>query len=110
MKANNPSIHHQNDSAVIEKVRIRRPPRYAVVMLNDDFTPMEFVVEVLQSIFYLDHTTSTTLMWEIHTKGKSKCGVFSYDIAVTKVKKVTEMATAAGHPLRCIVEQERGSE
>jgi len=101
-----PSQHIQSDSAVLEKVKITRPPRYSVWMLNDDFTPMEFVVEVLQIVFHLDPALSQRLMWEIHTKGKSCCGIYSYDIATTKAQKAMELATEAGHPLRCIVEKE----
>lgn len=101
-----PSHQVQSDSAVLEKVKVTRPPRYSVWMLNDDFTPMEFVVEVLQAVFHLAPAVSQRLMWEIHTKGKSRCGVYSYDIATTKAKKAMELATESGHPLRCIVEKE----
>jgi ATP-dependent Clp protease adaptor protein ClpS len=77
-------------------------------MLNDDYTPMEFVVEILQVVFRLPITDSTRLMWQIHTEGKAKCGVFSHDVAVTKVRQVTTAATQSGHPLKCIIAVEEG--
>ena len=82
------------------------PPRmYQVVMLNDDYTPMEFVVEVLQKIFSLDRTTATRIMLEVHTKGKGVCGVYTYEIAETKVAQVTGLAQQHQHPLLCTMEE-----
>ena len=75
-------------------------------MLNDDYTPMEFVVEVLQKIFSLDRTTATRIMLEVHTKGKGVCGVFTYEIAETKVAQVHEQAREHGFPLRASMEEE----
>jgi ATP-dependent Clp protease adaptor protein ClpS len=81
------------------------PPRmYQVVMLNDDFTPMEFVVMVLQEFFGHDLETSTQIMLKIHHEGRGVCGVFTKDVAATKVELVLATAKRAGHPLQCIME------
>lgn len=87
------------------KAQRTRPPRmYQVVMLNDDFTPMEFVVMVLQEYFRLDLEAATQIMLKIHHEGRAVCGVFSKDIAATKVELVLAAARRSGHPLQCIME------
>ena len=78
---------------------VKRPPLYRVILLNDDYTPMEFVVQVLQKVFSLDRNTATRIMLEVHTKGKGVCGVYTYEIAETKVAQVTGMAQQHQHPL-----------
>jgi ATP-dependent Clp protease adaptor protein ClpS len=85
--------------------RLKRPPLYRVVLLNDDYTPMEFVVQVLQSIFGMDRSTATRIMLEVHTKGKGVCGVFTYEIAETKVAQVVGLAEQHQHPLLCTMEE-----
>lgn len=80
------------------------PPLYQVVMLNDDFTPMEFVVMVLQQYFRHDLETATQIMLKIHHEGRGVCGVFTKDVAATKVELVLATAKRAGHPLQCIME------
>lgn len=85
--------------------KLKRPPLYRVVLINDDYTPMEFVVEVLQKIFSLDRTTATRIMLEVHTKGKGVCGVYTYEIAETKVAQVTGLAQQHQHPLLCTMEE-----
>ncbi|MCV2363558.1 MULTISPECIES: ATP-dependent Clp protease adapter ClpS [Roseateles] len=81
------------------------PPRlYQVLLLNDDFTPMEFVVMVLQEYFRHDLDTATQIMLKIHHDGRGVCGVFSKDVAATKVELVLAAARRAGHPLQCIME------
>jgi ATP-dependent Clp protease adaptor protein ClpS len=85
--------------------RLKRPPLYRVILLNDDYTPMEFVVDVLQKIFGLDRTTATRVMLEVHTKGKGVCGVYTYEIAETKVAQVTGLAQQHQHPLLCTMEE-----
>ncbi len=77
---------------------------YQVVLLNDDYTPMEFVVMVLQQYFKLGIETSTMIMLKIHHEGRGVCGVFSKDVAATKVDLVLAAAHRAGHPLQCIME------
>ena len=84
---------------------VKKPPLFQVVLLNDDYTPMEFVVEVLQKIFSLDRTTATRIMLEVHTKGKGVCGVYTYEIAETKVAQVTGLAQQHQHPLLCTMEE-----
>jgi ATP-dependent Clp protease adaptor protein ClpS len=81
------------------------PPRmYQVVMLNDDFTPMEFVVMVLQQYFGHDLETATHIMLKIHHEGRGVCGVYTKDVAATKVELLLATAKRAGHPLQCIME------
>ena len=77
---------------------------YQVVLLNDDFTPMEFVVRVLQEFFNKDRETATQIMLKIHVHGRGVCGVYTRDVAATKVEQVTQAARAAGHPLQCVAE------
>lgn len=87
------------------KAQRTRPPRmYQVVMLNDDFTPMEFVVMVLQEYFRLDMDAATQIMLKIHHDGRGVCGVFTKDVAATKVELVLAAARRSGHPLQCIME------
>jgi ATP-dependent Clp protease adaptor protein ClpS len=85
--------------------RLRKPPLYQVVLLNDDYTPMEFVVDVLERIFSLDRTRATRVMLEVHTRGKGVCGVFSFEIAETKVAQVMTYARQHQHPLLCTMEE-----
>lgn len=87
------------------KPRVKRPPLYRVVLLNDDYTPMEFVVQVLQSIFGMDRSTATRIMLEVHTKGKGVCGVYTFEIAETKVAQVVSLAEQHQHPLLCTMEE-----
>ena len=85
--------HGGYDLAVEEaRPKIKRPPLYRVVLINDDFTPMEFVVEILESIFGMERTRATQVMLEVHTKGKGICGVFNHEIAETKVAQVMSIA------------------
>ena len=92
---------------VVQEARpiVEEPKRYKVILLNDDFTPMEFVVEVLRLFFNLDEETATRIMLNVHTKGKGVCGIFSKDIAETKVVIVNEFAKENEHPLLCTMEQ-----
>lgn len=84
---------------------VKKPPLYSVVLLNDDYTPMEFVVDVLQGFFSLDRVTATRVMLEVHTRGKGVCGVFPYEIAETKVAQVSAYAQQHQHPLLCTMEE-----
>ena len=94
------------DSVVAErKTQKTKPPQmYQVVMLNDDYTPMEFVVVVIQEFFNKDRETATQIMLKIHLEGKGICGVYSRDVASTKVDQVLQAARGAGHPLQCLSE------
>ena len=84
--------------------RVKPPQMYQVVMLNDDFTPMEFVVIVLQEFFSKDREAATQIMLKIHLDGKGVCGVYSRDVAQTKVDQVLDAARQNGHPLQCVAE------
>jgi len=81
------------------------PPLYRVVLLNDDYTPMEFVVEVLERFFGMNRQMATRVMLEVHTRGKGICGVFTYEIAETKVSQVTSYSREQQHPLMCTLEE-----
>ena len=85
--------------------KTKKPSLYKVLLLNDDYTPMEFVVDVLERIFSLDRTTATRVMLEVHTKGKGVCGVFTFEIAETKVAQVTAYSRQHQHPLLCTMEE-----
>ncbi len=84
--------------------KTKPPQMHQVVVLNDDYTPMEFVVMVIQEFFNKDRETATQIMLKIHLDGKGVCGVFSKDVAATKVDQVTEAARKHGHPLQCLSE------
>ena len=95
----------QGAVVVERKVAKTEPPRmYQVVLLNDDYTPMEFVVMVLQEYFNRDLETATQIMLKIHHEGRGVYGVFSKDVAATKVELVLAAARRGGHPLQCIME------
>lgn len=85
--------------------QLAKPPLYRVLLLNDDYTPMEFVVDVLERIFGLDRTRATRIMLEVHTRGRGVCGVFTFEIAETKVAQVTTYARHHQHPLLCTMEE-----
>ena len=93
-------------SVVLERrtQKTKPPQMFQVVMLNDDYTPMEFVVVVIQEFFNKDRETATQIMLKIHLDGKAVCGVYSRDVAATKVDQVSEAARQAGHPLQCVSE------
>ncbi|KQV89022.1 MULTISPECIES: ATP-dependent Clp protease adapter ClpS [unclassified Roseateles] len=97
----------EGEGAVVVERQTQKtePPRlYQVLLLNDDFTPMEFVVMVLQEFFRHDLDTATQIMLKIHHEGRGVCGVFTKDVAATKVELVLAASRRAGHPLQCIME------
>ncbi len=85
--------------------RTKRPSLYKVVLLNDDFTPMEFVVQILENIFHKPHADAMQIMLEVHNKGAGICGTYTKDIAETKADEVIRIARINEHPLQCIVEK-----
>lgn len=101
-----PRDTHGDESVVLERrpQKTKPPQMYQVVLLNDDYTPMEFVVVVIQEFFNKDRETATQIMLKIHLDGRGICGVFTKDIATTKVEQVTEAARKNGHPLQCVCE------
>lgn len=92
--------------AVKVKPKTKRPPLYKVLLLNDDYTPMEFVVHVLERFFGLNHSQAFEIMLTVHKKGLAVVGVFSHEIAETKVSQVMEFAHRNQHPLQCTMEKE----
>jgi ATP-dependent Clp protease adaptor protein ClpS len=85
--------------------KLKAPSLYRVVLINDDFTPMEFVVDILESVFGMERTRATQVMLEVHTKGKGICGVYNFEIAETKVAQVMSIAQQHQHPLLCTMEE-----
>ena len=103
-KSSNPIV--DRDVAVEEAApKLKRPSLYRVILINDDYTPMEFVVEVLETVFGMERNKATRVMLEVHTKGKGICGVFTYEIAETKVAQVMGIAQQQQHPLLCTMEE-----
>jgi len=97
---------HEHGLAVeTAKPELARPPLYSVLLLNDDYTPMEFVVMILQQYFSKDRETATQIMLTVHREGKGVCGIYTRDIAATKVELVSTHARQAGHPLQCVMEE-----
>ena len=101
-----PPRRESGGAVVLERrtERVKPPSMYQVLMLNDDYTPMEFVVVVIQEFFSKDLAAATQIMLKIHLDGRGVCGVYPKDIAATKVDQVLEAAHKAGHPLKCISE------
>jgi ATP-dependent Clp protease adaptor protein ClpS len=87
------------------KSKLKPPPLFKVILLNDDYTPMEFVVVILQMFFALSRGKATQIMLKIHQEGKGICGVYPKDIATTKVEQVTAYARSHQHPLQCVMEE-----
>lgn len=88
------------------KPKTKKPSMYKVLMLNDDYTPMEFVVHVLERFFSKSHEEATEIMLHVHQKGVGLCGVFTYEVAETKVSQVMDLARRSQHPLQCTLEKE----
>jgi len=87
------------------RTRTQRPPLYKVLILNDDYTPMEFVVHVLERFFNKDREDATRIMLHVHQNGVGECGVFTYEVAETKVTQVMDFARKHQHPLQCVMEK-----
>lgn len=103
MSENNqtPYVGH-GDTAIQEaKPQLKEPSMYQVVLLNDDYTPMDFVVELIEFFFYHSREKATKIMLEIHHAGKGVCGIYTEDVAATKVNLVNEYSQSNEHPLRC---------
>ncbi len=102
----NQVTEHQDGTAVeAARPKLQQPPLYKVVMLNDDYTPMEFVVHVLQKFFRLANETAVQVMLEVHTKGSAVAGTYTAEIAETKVAQVNRYARDNQHPLLCTMER-----
>jgi ATP-dependent Clp protease adaptor protein ClpS len=101
-----PDTTYDDDVVVQEaKPKLKRPPLYKVVLLNDDYTPMDFVVQVLEIFFGMNRELATRVMLQVHIKGKGICGTYSREIAETKVAQVNNYARENEHPLLCMMEK-----
>ncbi|HLR30385.1 MAG TPA: ATP-dependent Clp protease adapter ClpS [Paenalcaligenes sp.] len=95
----------RDGSVVLEREKeLAKPPMYQVVMLNDDYTPMDFVVSVLVQVFNKTPSEAERIMLKVHYKGRGICGVYPYDIAETRVETVHQLARSREHPLKCVME------
>ena len=102
---------HQDDAvrtglAVKSRPKTKKPSMYKVLMLNDDYTPMEFVVHVLERFFGKSHEDATQIMLQVHQRGVGMCGVYTYEIAETKAGQVMDLARQQQHPLQCTIEKD----
>ena len=99
--------HHPDESLVVQeaKPKLKRPPLFKVILINDDYTPMEFVVHILEVFFSLNRETATRIMLEVHTRGKGICGIYTHEIAETKVSQVNCYSRENQHPLLCTMEK-----
>ncbi|WP_419799703.1 MAG: ATP-dependent Clp protease adapter ClpS [Terasakiella sp.] len=104
--------HRDNDDdgdvgiAVKTRSKTKRPSMYKVLLLNDDYTPMEFVVHILERFFGKNQEEATQIMLHVHTKGVGLCGVFTYEVAETKAARVMDLARQHQHPLQCSIEKD----
>ena len=94
-----------NTTLEAQHTRLAPPPLYTVLLLNDDFTPMDFVVHVLQNFFSMDRERAMQIMLKVHMEGQGICGIYSRDVAATKVEQVTAYARESQHPLACVMEE-----
>ena len=104
---NDPNPEWDNDTSVVletSKAKLKKPPLYKVIIFNDDYTPMEFVVSLLGQIFGLGYDAATRIMLKVHTEGSAVCAVYIRDIAETKAQQVNQYARDNEHPLKCEIE------
>lgn len=106
--ANNNNHGETEDDVLLAtpKVKPKRPSLYKVVLLNDDYTPMDFVVKVLENIYHKDPNEAVRIMMEVHQKGAGLCGVYTRDVAETKLDQTLYLARQHDHPLQCVIEKE----
>lgn len=100
------SVKTHGDVATKTKPNTQKPSMYKVLLLNDDYTPMEFVIQVLETFFNKNREEATRIMLHVHRKGVGLCGVYTYEVAETKVSQVMAAAKQAQHPLQCTMEKE----
>ncbi len=99
------ATRHREDTVVeAKKAKVKSPPMFKVLLLNDDYTPMDFVVVVLQKFFSIGREKATQIMLKVHREGAGVCGVYPRDVAATKVEQVIAFARQHQHPLRCVME------
>lgn len=107
-KYTSPSDDYEGQVLTEEEALTKKPNLYRVLLLNDDYTPMDFVVHVLQKVFRKPFAEASRLMWKVHTEGQGLCGVFTFDVAQTKVYQTKSLARKHQHPLECVMEVEEG--
>ena len=101
-----PDRDHEHGAVVeVAKPKLARPPLYTVLLLNDDYTPMDFVIEVLMNFFSMDEEKATQVMLHVHTRGRGVCGVYTREVAESKVAQVNDFARMHQHPLLCTMEK-----
>ena len=99
-------LNTNNETVTLSKPKTAKPPMYKVILLNDDFTPMEFVVHILEKFFGITHDLAINIMLTVHQKGLAVIGVFSHDVAESKVNQVMTYSRKNQHPLQCTMEKE----
>lgn len=100
------AIKHREGTVLSpSKAKLKSPPMYKVLLLNDDYTPMDFVVHVLQHFFHKSYEQATQIMLKVHTEGRGVCGLYTADLAATKVAQVLAFARQHQHPLLCVMEE-----
>ena len=99
-------LNTDNETVTLSTPKTAKPPMYKVILLNDDFTPMEFVVHVLEKFFDINHDLAINIMLTVHQKGLAVIGVFSHDVAESKVNQVMTYSRKNQHPLQCTMEKE----
>ena len=92
------------------KPALKRPDMYRVLLINDDYTPMDFVIMLLQSVFRKDHESATQIMMHVHTKGVGVCGAYTREVAETKVRQVMDLSQQGQHPLQCTMEPDESED
>jgi ATP-dependent Clp protease adaptor protein ClpS len=104
------TIHNDDVALATARPKLKRPPLYRVLLLNDDYTTMEFVIQVLQAIFHHPEEKAAQIMMHVHQKGAGICGVYTREIAESKVEQVIQYAQQNEHPLQCTMEPDAGGE
>lgn len=99
------SNSEDTDLLTEDKKEVKEPKMYRVILLNDDYTPMDFVIWLLESVFFKNKEEATRLMLDVHQKGQGTCGLFPYDLARTKVMQVKDLSRKHEHPLECVMEE-----
>ena len=107
MSENPENEHYPGDSLALQEAKpeVKKPPLYKVVILNDDYTPMEFVIDVLKQFFGMSHDKATQVMLNVHTRGRGVAGIYTFEIAETKVIMVNDHSREHEHPLQCTLEE-----
>lgn len=103
MAENFPDVHEEVE--INRETRLIEPPMYRVYLINDDYTPMDFVVDILMTVFHKSREAATEIMLHVHRQGRGLCGIYTYEVAETKVDTVHELAEESGYPLRSVMER-----